>query len=113
MTTQETHVWTPVCAATEVAPGDATVLDVEPPVAVWNVEGEFYATDDTCTHEKYSLAESYIEGCQVECALHFAKFDLRTGETSGAPAPRGLRTYPVLVDGGEVFVDLPSRAGAP
>ena len=109
MTTQETHVWTRVCATAAVAPGDATVLDVEPPVAVWNVDGEFYATDDTCTHEKYSLADSYIDGCIVECALHFAKFDLRTGESSGPPAPRGLRTYPVLVDGDEIFVDLSSR----
>lgn len=102
--------WTRVCATTAIDAGEATVLDVDPPVAVWNVDGEFYATDDTCTHEKYSLADSYIDGCQVECALHWAKFDLRTGASAGPPAPIGLRIYPVLVDNGEIFVDLSSRS---
>jgi nitrite reductase/ring-hydroxylating ferredoxin subunit len=102
--------WTRVCTTTTIAPGEATVLDVDPPVALWNVDGTFYATDDTCTHEKYSLADSYIDGCQVECALHWAKFDLRTGESAGPPAPRSLRTYPVLVADGEIFVDLSSRS---
>ena len=85
-------------------------LDVDPPVAVWNVDGEFFATDDTCTHEKYSLTAGYLDGCEAECALHWAKFDVRTGAALCLPATRSLATYPVMVDHGEVFVDLTGRA---
>ena len=80
-----------------------------PPIAVFHVDGSFYAIDDTCTHETYSLAEGYIEGAAVECALHFAKFDLRTGEALCSPALVGLRTYPVKAEGDEVFVDVSGR----
>jgi 3-phenylpropionate/trans-cinnamate dioxygenase ferredoxin subunit len=112
MTTKQVGNWTRVCDAAVVRPGEAQTLDVDPPVSVWNVDGEFYATDDTCTHEKFSLAESYIDGCQVECALHWAKFDVRTGEALGLPATGALNTYPVLVEDGSVFVDLSSRNAA-
>jgi nitrite reductase/ring-hydroxylating ferredoxin subunit len=79
-------------------------------VAVWNVHGTFYATDDTCTHEKYSLADGYMDGFEVECALHWAKFDVRTGAALTLPATRDLIAYPVIVDDdGVVLVDLSRR----
>lgn len=111
MTTHQVSDWTRVCDENTIAPGEALVLGVDPPVAVWNVGGELYATDDTCTHEDFSLAESYIDGCQVECALHWAKFDVRTGEALSLPAATPLRTYPVRVRDGALFVDLSSRTG--
>lgn len=101
--------WSRVCAVADVPPGEATTLDVVPPIAVFNVDGEFHAVDDTCTHDTWSLAEGYIDGAEVECALHFAKFDLRTGDALCAPAVLGLRTYPVKVEGDEVFVDVGRR----
>lgn len=109
MTTNDIDTWTAVCDESAIAPGEAFVLAVDPPVAVWNVEGELLSTDDTCTHEDFSLAESYIDGCQVECALHWAKFDLRTGEALSQPACVPLRTYPVRVTDGTVLVDLSGR----
>lgn len=109
MTTHHTEDWARACAVTDIEDGEATTIAVVPPVAVWNVDGTFYATDDTCTHEDYSLAEGYIDGCQVECALHWAKFDLRTGDALTLPATTRLRTYPVKVDDGSVYVDLSSR----
>jgi 3-phenylpropionate/trans-cinnamate dioxygenase ferredoxin subunit len=107
--TRDVGKWTRVCAVSEANPLEGTVLDVDPPVALWNVDGEFYATDDTCTHEKYSLADGYLDGCQAECALHWAKFDVRTGEALSLPATEALRTYPVMVEDDSVFVDLSSR----
>ncbi len=101
--------WTRVCAISDIAPGEATTLKVDPPVAVFHVEGSFYAIDDTCTHETYSLAEGYIQGTQVECALHLAKFDLKTGAALCLPATVGVRTYPVKTENEQVFVDLSSR----
>lgn len=111
MTATQIDRWVRVGDAAAVVPDEGLVLAVEPPVTVWNVDGEFCATDDTCTHEKFSLAESYQDGCQVECALHWAKFDLRTGEclTMGYLP---LRTYPVRVSDGVIFVDLSSRDAA-
>jgi 3-phenylpropionate/trans-cinnamate dioxygenase ferredoxin component len=103
-------VWTRVCAVADVLPGEATTLDVDPPIAIFNVDGAFYAIDDTCTHETYSLADGYIQGAEVECALHLAKFDLKTGEALCLPARIGLRTYPVMTEDGDVFVDVSSRA---
>ena len=111
MAATQVDSWIRVCDADSVSPDEGTVLTVEPPVTVWNVDGELYATDDTCTHENFSLGESYQDGCQVECALHWAKFDLRTGE-SITMGYRPLRTYPVRVTDGVVLVDLSGRDAA-
>ena len=101
--------WVRVCAISDLPSGEATVLDVEPPVGVFHVEDGFYAIDDTCTHENYSLADGYIEGTHVECALHLAKFDLKTGAALCLPAKIGVRTYPVKTEGDAIFVDLSCR----
>ncbi len=110
MDTARTSVtWRKVCPIAELSPGEATTLDVQPPIAVFNVDGTFYAIDDTCTHETFSLADGYIEGAAVECALHYAKFDLRTGEALSLPATVDVRTYAVKTEDGHVFVDVGSR----
>jgi 3-phenylpropionate/trans-cinnamate dioxygenase ferredoxin subunit len=64
--------------------------------------------DDTCTHQDASLADGWVENCAVECPLHEACFDLRTGVPSGAPAKTPVRTYAVHVDDGSIVLDLPS-----
>jgi nitrite reductase/ring-hydroxylating ferredoxin subunit len=98
--------WTRVCAASEVADGCAIKIARENPIAIFHVGEEFFATDDTCTHAKFSLADGYIEDAEVVCALHEARFCLRTGTVLAPPASVPLRTYPVRVEAGEVFVDL-------
>ena len=98
--------WVRACAVDEIAPGEAIRLEVDPPVAVFNVDGEFLATADTCTHEESSLADGYIEGDRVECSFHFAKFCLRTGKALTPPATRDLRSYAVKVEGSDVFVEV-------
>jgi 3-phenylpropionate/trans-cinnamate dioxygenase ferredoxin subunit len=102
-----------VCALADLPPGEATRVSAHVPVAVFNADGELYAVDDTCTHQDASLSQGWLEGCLVECPLHAASFDLRTGKPTGPPAKRPVRTYPVVVDDGVVFVDAPARqAGA-
>lgn len=100
-------VWVRACEAASVDDGEAVVVDrsPDPPVAVFNVEGEFFAVDDTCTHDKYSLADGYITGDVVECPLHMAKFSIRTGKVLSPPATRHLVTYEVKVEDGVVFVN--------
>lgn len=79
----------------------------EPPVAIFNIDGQLYATADTCTHDASSLADGYIDGDVVECAWHFAKFCIRTGEVLSLPATVSLRTYPVKILDEDVLVDVP------
>jgi 3-phenylpropionate/trans-cinnamate dioxygenase ferredoxin subunit len=73
-------------------------------IAVFNVDGEYYAVDDTCTHQDASLADGWLEGCTIECPLHASCFDLRTGRPSGPPAKLPVRTHLVTITEGIVFV---------
>ena len=73
-------------------------------IAVFYVSGEYFATDDLCTHEEASLSEGYIDGPTVECPLHQAVFCLKTGKPLEAPAEKPVRTLQVKVEDGSVFV---------
>ena len=84
--------------------GEAVRVDAEVPIAVFNVDGELFAIDDTCTHQDASLADGWLDGCAVECPLHASCFDLRTGKVSGPPAKTPVRTHRVVVQDGMVYV---------
>ena len=95
------------CALMDLPPGEAVrIVGPHVPIAVFNADGVLYAIDDTCTHQDASLSEGWLEGCFVECPLHAASFDLRTGEPTCLPAKRPVKTYPVFVKDGEVYVDV-------
>ena len=93
-----------VCATSELSPGEARTVTADVAITVFNVDGEFYAIDDTCTHQDASLADGWLEGCTIECPLHASCFDLRTGEPSGPPAKMPVRTHLVTVVAGVVHV---------
>jgi 3-phenylpropionate/trans-cinnamate dioxygenase ferredoxin component len=74
-------------------------------VAVYQTEaGEFFATQDTCTHAQASLVAGELDGCEVECPLHGARFDLTTGAALCLPAFEPLVTYAVRVHDGAIWV---------
>jgi 3-phenylpropionate/trans-cinnamate dioxygenase ferredoxin component len=101
-----------VCPVADLPEGEAVRLEGAVPIAVFNLSGEFYAIDDTCTHQDASLADGYLEeDCTVECPLHASCFDLRTGRPSGPPAKLPVRTHTVVVRDGTIFV-VPSLAVA-
>ena len=100
----------PVCPTSALPPGEATRVDGEEPIAVFNVDGDFYAIDDTCTHQDASLADGWIDGCAVECPLHASCFDLRTGKASGPPAKTPVRTHRVVVQDGMIYVQAETAA---
>jgi 3-phenylpropionate/trans-cinnamate dioxygenase ferredoxin subunit len=107
----------PVCPASALPPGEALRVSADVTadvaIAVFNVDGEFLAIDDTCTHQDASLADGWLEGCTVECPLHASCFDLRTGQPSGPPAKTPVRTHAVSVVDGVVHVSLgPAEEGA-
>jgi len=98
--------WKKVCRADEIADGSARQIKGDNPIAVFRVGDEFLATDDTCTHAKFSLADGYVEGDEVVCALHEARFCLRTGRVLTPPAIVPLRTYPVRIEDGDVYIEV-------
>ena len=69
-------------------------------------DGNLYALSDTCTHEDYSLSEGELWEMSVECPRHGSRFDVRTGKVTGLPAVIPAKTYPVIVEDGEVFVEV-------
>jgi nitrite reductase/ring-hydroxylating ferredoxin subunit len=76
------------------------------PVGLFNVDGEYFAIDDTCTHGEWSLCDGYLDGDVVECALHMARFSVRTGAVLAPPADTPVKVYPVKIEDGQVLVDL-------
>jgi 3-phenylpropionate/trans-cinnamate dioxygenase ferredoxin subunit len=73
-----------------------------------NVGGQFYAVDDTCTHEDASLSSGALRGEWVKCPLHGSRFNVRTGEVVEEPASERLATYPVRIEADEVWIGAPS-----
>ena len=96
-----------VCPLSELPPGEALRVDADPPIAVFHTEdGEVFAIDDTCSHQDASLADGWLEGCEVECPLHASRFDLRTGAVDAPPAKLPVRTHAVVVEDGMIRVEL-------
>jgi len=93
------------CRVGELAAGQALRVEGSVPIALFNVDGEFCAIGDTCTHREASLAEGYLEGDEVECPLHASRFNVKTGEVTGPPALEPVPTFPVLVRDGAVYVE--------
>jgi nitrite reductase/ring-hydroxylating ferredoxin subunit len=94
-----------VCNTDEVAEGQAVKVETQGLVlAVFQVEGDFYVTDDTCTHGPGSLSEGCILGDMVECNFHNGAFNIRTGEVMEPPCMTPLKTYPVSVRGQQIFI---------
>lgn len=102
-----------VCPSSDLPPGDMLRFDGgSEPILVCNVDGEFFAVQDTCSHDKWSLADGDLEDGVVECTLHWAKFCVRTGKVKALPARNPLRTFATEVQGDDVFVDLEGEATA-
>lgn len=75
-------------------------------VAIYHVDGEFFVTDDVCSHGEASLSEDgSLDGFEVECSWHFGRFDVRSGAPCAMPCEVPLRTWPVKIEDGRVFVD--------
>jgi nitrite reductase/ring-hydroxylating ferredoxin subunit len=95
------------CALDDLA--DDTAISVEldgVPVCVAKTEGEVFAISDICSHADVPLSEGEVCEGTVECWLHGSRFDLRTGRPTGLPANRPVPTYPVKIDGDDVYVDV-------
>jgi|AmaraimetFIIA100_FD_contig_61_3972966_length_2241_multi_7_in_0_out_0_2 3-phenylpropionate/trans-cinnamate dioxygenase ferredoxin subunit len=81
-------------------------------IALANIDGEFFAIDDTCSHEEASLSEGGLTGDVVVCPRHGARFNARTGRVLSLPAVRSVATYAVKVEGDDVLVGTEARRSA-
>ena len=96
-----------LCRVSDLEPGEGTTVHAgDRDVAVFNVDGEFYALDNACTHEGGPLGQGMLFGSTVSCPWHFAEFDVTTGESLDSIAPCDVGTYQVTVEDGVVKAEL-------
>ncbi len=99
--------WIRVASLADVPEGSTRQVDAGGvPICLYNLGGTLCATQDTCTHAEASLADGFIDGEAIECPLHQALFDIRTGQALGPPATEDLRVYPVRVDGEAISIEI-------
>ncbi len=97
--------WHRVASTSEVTEDEPRAVQVENhPIALYRVDGAFYATHDICTHEFASLSEGFVEGDVIECPLHAGRFHIPSGRALAPPVVEDLRTYRVKVEGEDIYV---------
>ena len=97
--------WRRVASAADFPTNDMRRVVVNgQPITLYNLDGEFFATHDICTHELASLADGYLDGDVIECPLHQGCFNIKTGKALSAPVTEDIATYAVKVEGGDVLV---------
>jgi NAD(P)H-dependent nitrite reductase small subunit len=75
-------------------------------IGIYRVNGEYYALEDVCPHAYAILSQGFVIDGEIECPLHAARFDIRTGKCTAEPGGRDLDTYPVKIENGQVFVKV-------
>ncbi len=105
--------WTIAASLNEVPEGKALGVEVDGVhIALYNLDGEIYATHGICTHALALLSEGWIEDGKIECPLHQGQFDIRSGKALCSPVTEDLRTYAVRVEGKHILVDVDQPGAA-
>ncbi len=97
-----------VASTSDLMPGSGQLVEVEgKQIALFNIDGNYYAIDDTCPHRGGPLSEGFIEGEEVACPLHGSRFNIKTGEVLGPPARQGVAKYNTrVVQGTDVEIEV-------
>ena len=96
-----------IAKSDDIQPGQGKVFEVGGKrLALFNVDGVFYAIDDTCTHRGGPLSEGELSGKEVTCPWHGAMFDVTTGQVLRPPAPKGISSYKIRVEGTDIEAEL-------
>jgi 3-phenylpropionate/trans-cinnamate dioxygenase ferredoxin subunit len=99
--------WTRIASTGQLEDDQAMSVVVDGrKIALYRSEGEFFATDDVCTHAYALLSDGFLEDGCIECPLHQARFDIRTGKALCEPATEDVATYPVRVEGDDIYVGI-------
>ena len=114
MAGNEVNEWRRVASVAEFSDTDMYQVDIDGHVvALFKVDGEYYATDDVCTHAYANLTFGYLEGDIIERPLHQGTFNVCTGKALSAPVVEDLRTYPVKLEGDDILVAYSPPEPAP
>lgn len=104
--------WTKVIELLAIPADDVTAVDAGGrEIAIYSVDGTVYATDNICTHGHARLCDGFLDGHEIECPLHQGKFDVRDGRAMCEPLTENLRTWPVKVEDGSVYVEIEAADG--
>ena len=99
--------WTDAYDLDFLVPGDVTAVIVgDKDLALYEVDGEVYASDNRCTHGDALLSDGFLEGNQIECPFHQGRFDICTGKALCAPLTEDIRVYPVRIENNRIWVKL-------
>ena len=97
-----------IAALTEIPENERLFLEINDlPIVIYSLNGEYYATGDVCTHDGGSIGEGQIEGNEVICPRHGARFDIKTGKVTRFPAVEDIPSYPVKIEDGYLYLGLP------
>ncbi|MCE2867419.1 MAG: non-heme iron oxygenase ferredoxin subunit [Oxalobacteraceae bacterium] len=99
--------WIDIASKEDVPEDDVMGIDINTKsIALYQVDGEIFATNNICTHGNARLCDGFLEGHEIECPLHQGKFDIRNGKAMCAPLTEDIQIYPVKIEGGRVFVEI-------
>jgi len=99
--------WIDAAAADAVPEGDVIGVMVDGrDIALYEVDGQVYATDNICTHGAARMSDGFLEGSEIECPLHQGRFDVCTGKAMCAPLTEDIRTYPVRIHDNRIQLKL-------
>ncbi|HEV2301553.1 MAG TPA: non-heme iron oxygenase ferredoxin subunit [Stellaceae bacterium] len=99
--------WVHAARRADLAEGEVLGVEIAGrQIALYDCDGTLYATDNICTHAYARLSDGWLDGTAIECPLHAARFDVRTGKVLAPPATEDLRTYPVRVRDGDIEIRL-------
>ncbi len=102
-----TETWVAVGNRAELDEGAMKGIELgDLQIAIYNVEGEIYATDNICTHAFAMLTDGFLDGDVIECPLHGGCFKVKTGEGMGAPISEDIKTYPVRLVGETIEINI-------
>ena len=109
MVDRQSIEWHLVAAVDDIVPGSPKQLEIDKlDLAVHNIDGDFFAINDICTHSFARLSFGSIDGAVITCPLHLAEYDIRTGKVLEGPADEDLQTYPTRVMEGKLYVGIPA-----
>jgi len=99
--------WVKAAARGDLAEGEVLGVEVAGhDLALYDIDGALFATDNVCTHAYARLSDGWLEGGEIECPLHAGRFDVRTGKALSPPVDEDIKTYPVRLVGDEIQVKL-------
>jgi len=99
--------WVKLAAIDAVAEGEVIGIECETrDIALYQLDGQFHATGNICTHAYARLCDGYLDDGTIECPIHAGRFDVKTGKALGPPVTQDLRVYSLRIDGGDILIDL-------